>query len=517
MISRWAACVLALLATACGDRSPATRREGASITPAADTVVRRVVRYRQEPSALQRVTGALGPARAGRMLDSTLAIRVLDARGNPVPGVALEWRIANAGAGASLSVLAQRSDSDGVSRARFTPGTSAATQRVAAEIPGIGRIDFAVTVPVAAVRVDAANALWSGESAVATATLLDSSGTRLSDGTLTWATTDSSVLVVQRSDSQRVGLTGRVAGSAELWAWSGRARGTSRIRVRPVLNATVTSLAGSPVPARLTLHPPPDPDGAMSGDVLRARIPWEAGSELVVRATPVDTARFHDARIRVVDPRQLHDLRIVLIPRRWTIGDGSYAGRTLDIDAALAMTPVNGRAPFWRLAPVSGRGPKTILGWHEASFPIRVAFNRERSAAPITAADSARFWAIARQMERDLGATLFRPAMIGDPGAVGVEVRSSESEGHTFVSWTQTGDANDGTLLFRAAETLGNAHVVTHELLHLLGFGHSVSWPTVSRPVANQEQRLTPQDVAYVQLGMALRRSGGRIGFPRLP
>jgi hypothetical protein len=86
------------------------------------------------------------------------------------------------------------------------------------------------------------------------------------------------------------------------------------------------------------------------------------------------------------------------------------------------------------------------------------------------------------------------------------------------VSFGQPGDARDGVLVFHEAATLRNPHVVAHELAHLLGFGHSSWWATISEPVGGREPRLTPQDVAYMQLAMRLRRlqqeTGARPGLP---
>jgi hypothetical protein len=125
-------------------------------------------------------------------------------------------------------------------------------------------------------------------------------------------------------------------------------------------------------------------------------------------------------------------------------------------------------------------------------------------------------------MERDLGATLFQPEDVGGDTSradvVRVEIKSQAADGHTFVSWDQPGDINEGVVQFRHTATLHDSHVVTHELLHLLGFGHSTSWTTISQPMGGREPRLTPEDVAYVQLAMRLRRlqlqTGARPGLP---
>jgi hypothetical protein len=253
----------------------------------------------------------------------------------------------------------------------------------------------------------------------------------------------------------------------------------------------------------------------------RVELPLE--TEVDVRAAAQeDASRYHAVHLRVAAQRELQDLRIALVPTTWRIDAGTYAGREMPIDAERAMRRTARGGPFWRLAPISGRGPRKILGWPLADLPLRIAFNRSRSNEPITEDDSVQFWATAAQFERDLGASVFVPAdMRGDTTVsnfVPVEIGAQGGEGHTFVSFGQAGDAQDGVLLFRQAATLRNAHVVTHELAHLLGFGHSSSWATVAEPIGGREPRLTPEDVAYMQLAMRLRRlqqeTGARPGLP---
>jgi len=234
------------------------------------------------------------------------------------------------------------------------------------------------------------------------------------------------------------------------------------------------------------------------------------------------TAAYHHVLVGVTAQRELQRLVIALVPTAWRIDAGSYAGRVIPIDAERAMLRTGRNAPFWRLVPLSGSGPRKLLGWRQSDLPLRIAFDRGRSNEPITAEDSIQFFATAAQMERDLGAVLFVPAeMRGDTNRVnlvGVEISAQEFAGHTFVSWGQPGDASDGVLLFRRASTLRDPHVVTHELLHLLGFGHASTWPTVSQPIGGTFQRLTPEDVAYAQVAMRLRRlqeaTGARPGLP---
>jgi hypothetical protein len=210
------------------------------------------------------------------------------------------------------------------------------------------------------------------------------------------------------------------------------------------------------------------------------------------------------------------------VPRSWRIDAGTYEGQTLPINADVAMRRTSAESPFWRLAPISGVGPRTLLGWRESDLPLQVAFDRQRSSEVITAADSAAFWNIAARMERDLGVSLFAPADVrGDTmraNFVRVQISGQIAEGHTFVSWSSAGDITDGVVQLRHAATLRDPHVVTHELLHLLGFGHTNAWATVAQPAGGHEQGLTPQDVAYVQLAMRLRRLQRETGaVPGLP
>jgi hypothetical protein len=260
----------------------------------------------------------------------------------------------------------------------------------------------------------------------------------------------------------------------------------------------------------------------VQGGQFRARIELAGSQSVDVNATPLTADHaYHDVHVRVQTARQLQQLDIALVPTSWRVDTGRYAGRDVSIDAARALRRI-GNTGFWRMVPVSGTAPKKLLGWRESDLPLRLGFDRARSFGSITAEDSVRFWSIAAQMEQDLGARLFVPAEIaGDPGAgnlIPVVVSVQSSEGHTFVAWTQTGDANDGIVLFRSTATLRDAHVVTHELLHLLGFGHTSAWPTVATPDVGREARLTVEDVAYVQLAMRLRRvqqeSGARPGLP---
>ena len=476
---------------------------------------------------MERPTGVVRALKALEPLDSVLAVRVFDQRGRAMSGVPVQWTLANAGAGAEIHVINAKTDTLGRSRATFTPGRSADEQSAVATVADVGHIEFTVSVPVTSIRVVPERTMvWSGDDAIVGADLRDIDGHQLTGGVLSWATTDTSALRVHSADASHARVTGALAGTTTLVAWvgDGRVRGTGRVTVRPVVVGGFVTIDGAPVPPmRMEVRAGDVRDSVAVDDAqFRQRIDLPLESDVDVYASTRSAAPYHEIHIRATSPRELQDLRIALVPTTWRVDAGTYRGRELPIDVARAMHRTGRGAPFWRLVPISGPGPRKLLGWRESEFPLRLAFNRSRSSEPITANDSVAFWAIVRQMEQDLGATVFAPAdMRGDTsarGMVSVEITAQATQGHTFVSWGQPGDASNGVMLFRQAATLRDPHVVTHELLHLLGFGHSTSWTTVSEPIGGREARLTPEDVAYIQLAMRLRHVQQQIGArPGLP
>lgn len=500
-----------------------------------DTVVRRVVRLVRRPSAIQRVTQDVHVRRALQPIDSALVVRVYDQRGVEIGGVPVQWTLVGGGARAQLRVGNARTDSLGLSRAAFVPGASADTQHVYASVAGVGRIDFGILVRAQVVRVRLARTdVWSGDDVIATAELRDAGGRELSGGYVSWGSTDTTVVRVRAADAWHGRITAVGAGEASVVAWptSGTVQGAARVRVRPVISGAFVTLDGSPPPlvrAEIVSNDVHEPLELVGGRfTTRVRLDPDAAVEL--RAQPVspeDQMRFSAVDVRIHAQRDLEHLRVALVPTSWRIDSGTYSGRVVPIDAGLAMRRTSRGAAFWRLVPISGTGPRRLLGWRESDLPLRLAFDRGRSRAVVTADDSIAFWNAARRMERDLGMRLFVPAEMRPPTAiadsqdrnlVGIEVGDAGGEGETFVSWGRAGDAGDGVLLFRRSATLRDPHVVTHELVHLLGFGHTSEWSSVSQPSGGREPALTVSDVAYIQLAMRLRRfqrdTGARPGLP---
>ena len=387
---------------------------------------------------MQRVTPLIHPTRAGAALAEPLVIRVLDQRGLELGGVPVQWRLAGAGDGATLTVVNAVTDTLGLSRATFVAGNSADTQVVAASVDRVGQIDFKLQLPHGTMRLDASRgSLTVGDSAEVRATLHDLAGAPLTGGKPEWGSTDTLILSVREVAPGHAIARARAVGRAEVAAWT-------------------------------------------------------AGGKVQDRA-PI-AVRYRTER--------------VAIPATWRIDSGTYAGAEIPIDAPAALGREAHEPAFWRRVRVGSRG-ETILGWKPDAYPLRIAFDRQRSNERVTPQDSAAFWAVADQLERDMGADLFTPATFErsrPEGTVSIEIGSQYAEGHTFVVWSQQGDAYDGVVTLRHASTTLSSSVVTHELVHLLGFGHTSRWPTIMHPVAGPATRATPQDVAYTQLALWLRR-----------
>jgi hypothetical protein len=475
---------------------------------------------------MQRVTGVLRARHAMERLDSVLAVRIYDARGGELAGVPVEWTLSNAGAGAALRVVNTITDSLGLSRAELTPGRSADAQHVIAEVNDVGRIEFAVAIPAASVRIVPQRlTFWSGDDTAVVAELRDARGTALAGGAVSWVVMDTSIVRVSSEHSAGARVRGIAAGTTRIAAWvgDGKVRDIAHLTVRAVITGRFVTADSGPLPdVKLEVRGAGRRDSiAVRDGRFAARFEFPLGDGVTLHAAPADTA-YHDVAVRVDDERELQDLVIALVPKSFHIESGTYRGHVIAIDAQSAMSRVSGSAPFWRLVPYSGTGPRKLLGWRDSELPLQIAFARERSSEPITGADSIAFWKIAQRMESDVGRPLFVPANASSDttrlGFIPVEIRPQAAEGHTFVAWAQSGDATQGILIFRRASILRNPHVVTHELVHLIGFGHSSSWPTVSQPGGGTQSGLTPQDVAYIQLAYSLRRLQREMGAkPGLP
>jgi hypothetical protein len=194
----------------------------------------------------------------------------------------------------------------------------------------------------------------------------------------------------------------------------------------------------------------------------------------------------------------------------WTIERGSYSGMTVPLRLEAAIGRTRRGEHFWRLPP-RGATETGVVGWRSTRYPVPVAFRHGGSAGAISPSDSAAFWNVLDRMSVDFGMQLFRSVTVrrdADPSEViMVDVRSmADKVGFTRMSWSQLGELFDVRVTFRESRLLHDAHIVSHEMMHALGFGHTGAWPSVvSSSATSFPGRVSPEDVAYAEAAMRSR------------
>jgi len=283
-------------------------------------------------------------------------------------------------------------------------------------------------------------------------------------------------------------------GAAEITAVTAAGRTHTPLVVRPVLRGRVYGgTDGEGVAARVIVRRGAAVDTAWAGADGRFRLPLapDADGAAEVRVEPAAPAHA-PVVLRDVPAARLHALGIVLLPTRWTVAAGDFAGATVAVRAADARG-------FWQFT----RSPARPVGWLRDG-PHTVAL-----APEFDPADTATFWRAAGELGAAWGRPLYVPAAPGDSADVVVrEAPSLSADGFTSLGWDGTGAISAATIDFRVPRPGAlQARVVAHELLHTLGFGHARGWYSVLAPAGRSlAAGPTAADVAYGQLYEALRR-----------
>jgi hypothetical protein len=245
--------------------------------------------------------------------------------------------------------------------------------------------------------------------------------------------------------------------------------------------------------------------------------------ELLVDMEDRGARRYHPALVRLHRRELRGSQQVVLVPREWRIAQGRYAGTRVEISLERAYRPTcAGCTGFFREGSRldTRAGAATVPAWPEDRFPLRVAFDRARSDAPITPRDSAAFWRIADEVHEVFGRALFRPVpysatlpadedVVDDVVLVWV-VPSLRTAGRSTLGFYRS-EVITGSVWLQRTALIGEPSgpsLVAHELLHALGFNHTCSWRSVladtPRCPRMRSPVPTPEDVAYIEIAYAM-------------
>ncbi len=318
-------------------------------------------------------------------------------------------------------------------------------------------------------------------------------------------------------------MLGALAPAADAQAIRGRlwaADGSSTAGLRVTAHAGAwTDSASTDAEGRFVVPRP----NALGGDSVRVVVD-AAGARV-----------FHPSVASLGRGEWHEEVRMVLLPRRWTIRAGTHAGQTVEVSATRGFAPTCRGCTsgfFRRGVPARVGARSTVPAWRPGSFPLRVAFDHEYTSEAISGRDSAAFWSDVAELERDLGEHLFRPARFSEADPVEdapedlvlvwVE-RGLRSAGLGSVAYSG-GDIGYGSVRFDDAMAFtrpGAPGLIAHEMVHTLGIGHTCAWHSVVADVARCPERrapsATPEDAAYVQVHLAMgalqRAHGARWGL----
>lgn len=357
-------------------------------------------------------------------------------------------------------------------------------------------------------------------------TVYDASDNALEGRTVAWESSNGSVLSVTDAGLVRAVAAGTARVSATV---EGKADEVTLIVTNgyPVIASGILYpfTSGSAEPMRVSLRNVAGaPASMLAGADGAFSISGESATEAFDVLVQGENQLHRPALLRYQHFSPTGALRIVMTPARWTPPAGTYAATTVDVNPVGAFEPPptatgENYDGFWPGAWLSGI---KVFGAH--LLPARLAFDRPGSDAPITEADSVAFWAIVRDMEADLGRPLFVPASIGEltldqdgksAGAVIVRIDDDLStyQGYANWWWMGGGIVYAGVVRLGSSAAFAHSGLVTHELLHTLGFKHSCSWPTVMGGYGcTLQPRLSPQDVAHAQLAFAMRDTESSYG-----
>ena len=473
------------------------------------------------PGAATAMVAASGVTFEGVAHSShTLQVRVTDAKGRSVQGVVVNWKVASGGG--SVSSATSTTDAAGIASANWTLGAFADEQKVTAESNRLSTISFTGTVPVATFTISPVEVkLWPGDKTQLSPQAKDATGTILEGVKPTWSTSQPAVVTVVE-DKVLVALA---PGVATVRASFRSIEASVNATILPIVRVKAWSLDETDVSGqRATVEwggkATAAPVVAMSpyGEaVLRldSPVPESASVRIRVDAENAGARRYHPAVIEVKGGELPTEVKVGLMPLRFTIPFGCFAGQTVDVSARAVLTPADEYGSFYYRDP---KKPE-IFGLSPEVLPMKVGIELTDGA---TAEDADSVWAALQGLEQCVwpggAGTLYQRVDPAELTGNGLRVKFDFSLYASSGGPAGWPDVSGGRLTLAAAPStrpqelwyLARGHF-QHEAIHALGFNHSTGeYPSLMGSV--EVTGLTAHDVAYIrlmQLAYELRKAHG--------
>jgi len=272
-----------------------------------------------------------------------------------------------------------------------------------------------------------------------------------------------------------------------------------------------------------------NPDGTWSVEVSSFT---DTAVNLVSDAKDVGNRRFFRWEISLKRVKWGAPLLYTRVPSPWTFSSGLYASAPSVHPLSLHWDAFNPNSPAGYLL---GGGRRQSGCWQFdlqtwPSFPVSLAFDRDRSTDPILPADSIAYWRPLDSLEVELGWDVWRPANFSEMAYAQTSGGSEDWKGVLVraVNANQAGSYTNGNDVVRGmVETpiwaFSQANNVGHETSHTLRIGHAEWYSMMFSGGGVQDpekQTLGSRTTAVIQLlyadGNALRAlgPGARSGIP---
>jgi adhesin/invasin len=393
--------------------------------------------------------GGGGEGPVGGALADSLAVRVTDAHGNPVPGAEIAWT-AQAGGG-SVQPATSRTDAQGIARAQWVLGPRVdAPQTAQAQVAGLAPVAFDASATTRGVPLQLAKRGGDGQRGPAGALLVDSLGVvlRMPDGRpvqgalVTWSVPAEAGTVAP--GTSRTDADGLAFASWRLGTRAGLAQATASVDGGTLI---FTSLTEAAAPARIVAvgGGGEGPVGGAMADSLAVRVTDAHGN--LVQGAQVSWAAAAGSggvqpAVSATDAQGIARAQWTLAPRVGAPAQAATATLALLPPVAFQATATTRGVPL-QLARVGGDGQTGAAG---SGLPDSLTVQlRTQAGAPVQGATVA--WLV-----------------LSGGGHVSPATSRTDVQGRARTSWVMgpavgpaqaSARVDDGALTFSAVARVG--------------------------------------------------------------